>query len=684
MFGFLKKKLQEAVAKFTTGAKEAVIEEKVEDEHLLQQAKADEERLLKTTEEPVEEIPETPRERAVHKPVAPERTPSAPPSAQPRPAAKPEPTTTTTPKPAPSPKPLPSSQQPVLKKKEPLPPQRIEKTTEPKKLPRKSVKTTVVAITYFVHGTTTDNENHRSSGQNDVDLSTLGIQQSKALASQLTNDVDVIYTSDLTRATHSATLTWPGRNLIKDGRLREADYGLLSGHPERELETYAEKHDLLTEGYPDGETLKDVERRMRSFLNDLYKVHKGKHVAIVAHKAPQLALEVLLNHKTWEQAIAEDWRKRNAWRPGWDYTVTEVIPEPEELVAKPPREEKKGFLKAIFTKKPSEKPAPTREPPARIVTPEPGMTPIVEEKLPEQPASPKEAPHGLFTRLKETFTKKTLSEEKFEELFWDLEVTLLENNVALEVIEKLKDDLKRALTAGKISRLGVDDLVLLSLKESIEEVLAIPGFNLIKRIKESKKRPYIIAFIGVNGSGKTTTLAKVANRFQNEGLSVVMAASDTFRAAAIDQLKEHADKLGVKLISQGYGADPAAVAFDAVEHAKAKSVDVVMIDTAGRLHSNTNLMAELQKVVRVAKPDLKIFIGESITGNDCVEQAKEFDRLVGIDAIILSKADVDEKGGAALSVSYVTKKPILYLGVGQAYGDLKVFDKEEIIRGLGL
>ncbi|MBR9703298.1 signal recognition particle-docking protein FtsY, partial [Candidatus Woesearchaeota archaeon] len=192
------------------------------------------------------------------------------------------------------------------------------------------------------------------------------------------------------------------------------------------------------------------------------------------------------------------------------------------------------------------------------------------------------------------------------------------------------------------------------------------------------------AFIGVNGSGKTTTLAKIANLLQEEDMRVIMAASDTFRAAAIDQLQEHADNLGVKLITQGYGADPAAVAFDAIKHAKAKFADVVMIDTAGRLHSNTNLMAELEKVIRVAKPDLKIFIGESITGNDCIEQAKEFDRLVGIDAIILSKADVDEKGGAAISVSYVTGKPILYLGTGQSYGDLTPFDKEKIIRSLGL
>jgi len=305
----------------------------------------------------------------------------------------------------------------------------------------------------------------------------------------------------------------------------------------------------------------------------------------------------------------------------------------------------------------------------------------IEKKVEETPVKEKK---GFFGKLKESFTKKTLSKEKFDDLFWDLEVSLLENNVAVEVIEKIKEDLKNALTSGKVSRLGINELIRLSLKKSISELFEVPGFDLIERIKKEKKRPFVIAFIGVNGSGKTTTLAKIANLFLNNDLKVVLAASDTFRAAAIDQLEEHAHNLGVKMISQGYNADPAAVAFDAIEHAKSKGIDIVMIDTAGRLHSNTNLMVELEKVIRVSKPDLKIFIGESITGNDCVEQAKQFDEKVGIDAIILSKADVDEKGGAAISVSYVTGKPILYLGVGQNYGDLKKFDKHKIIKSMGL
>jgi fused signal recognition particle receptor len=251
------------------------------------------------------------------------------------------------------------------------------------------------------------------------------------------------------------------------------------------------------------------------------------------------------------------------------------------------------------------------------------------------------------------------------------------------VIEKIKADLREELTSGKVNRMGLEDMVAARLKQSVEELFDVPTFDLLERIKQSPK-PVKICMIGVNGSGKTTTLAKIIHLLKKNNLSVVVAASDTFRAAAIDQLKEHTDRLDVKLISQGYGADPAAVAFDAIKHAESKGVDVVLIDTAGRLHSNTNLMAELEKVVRVAKPDLKIFVGESITGNDCVEQAKVFNDLVGIDAIILSKADIDEKGGAAISVSYVTGKPILYLGTGQTYDDLEPFEKERIVESLEL
>jgi fused signal recognition particle receptor len=291
---------------------------------------------------------------------------------------------------------------------------------------------------------------------------------------------------------------------------------------------------------------------------------------------------------------------------------------------------------------------------------------------------------GFFRKLTETFTTVKLSEEKFEGLFWELEVVLMENNVAVEVIDKIKADLKRDLTTGKVSRRGIDGLIEDSLRNSVEELFVGKRLDIAQEVKKKKEKPFVIAFIGVNGSGKTTTMAKIANMLLKNHLSVVFAASDTFRAAAMQQLQEHADKLGVKMIKHDYESDPAAVAFDAVKHAQAKGIDVVLIDTAGRLHSNDNLMNELKKLVRVNKPDMKIFVGESITGNDCVEQAKLFNEAVGIDAIILAKADVDEKGGAAVSVSYVTQKPIIYLGTGQKYEDLTEFKPELIIKNIGL
>lgn len=301
----------------------------------------------------------------------------------------------------------------------------------------------------------------------------------------------------------------------------------------------------------------------------------------------------------------------------------------------------------------------------------------------EEKAAEKEK-KGFFSKLTEKITKTRVSAESFESLFWELEVILLENNMAVEVIEKIKEDLKKNLVEQPIPRGKVEETISKSLKDSIKEVLSSEKIDLIGAIKSKKEKPFIICMIGINGSGKTTSIAKLARYLQKNDFSCVIAAADTFRAAAIDQLQKHADSLNVKLIKHDYGADAAAVAFDAVKHAQAKSRDVVLIDTAGRMHSNSNLMDEMKKIVRVAKPDLKVFVGESIVGNDCVEQAKKFDEAVGIDAIILSKADVDEKGGAAISISFVTRKPIIFIGTGQEYDDLEEFEPQIVLESLGL
>lgn len=354
--------------------------------------------------------------------------------------------------------------------------------------------------------------------------------------------------------------------------------------------------------------------------------------------------------------------------------VEELVEEKVEVVEKPIVKEKP----VVEEKKVEE---PKKEYKEEIKK---EVTEIKEEvKIKAEPEPVKEK-KGFFRRIKEKVVKTQLSEEKFNDLFWNLEIVLMENNVAVEVIDKIKDDLKKNLCEERIGRLGVEKIIKNTLRDSIMELFDVEKIDLIEEIKQKKEKPFIILFVGINGVGKTTSLAKIANKLKKNNLSCVMAAGDTFRVAAIEQLEEHAKRLDIKIIKQEYGSDSAAVCFDAVAHARAKDIDVVLIDTAGRQHSNANLMAELKKVVKVSKPDLTLFVGDSLTGNDAVEQAKEFNKHIGIDGIILSKADVDDKGGCAISISYVTNKPIIYFGVGQTYDDLQEFNPDIIIENLGL
>jgi len=304
----------------------------------------------------------------------------------------------------------------------------------------------------------------------------------------------------------------------------------------------------------------------------------------------------------------------------------------------------------------------------------------IKENLEEELSEPvKEEKKGFFSRFKAIFVSFKLTEEKFEELWQNLEILLIESNVAISAIDSLREKLKIELISKEIKKNELENVIRNSLKKAISSLLLEP-FDFLK--KANTKKPFVIVFFGINGSGKTTSIAKIAHLLKKNNLSCVLAAGDTFRAASIEQLTKHADKLNVPIIKQKYQADPAAVAFDAIAYAKSNDTDVVLIDTAGRMQNQSNLMREMEKIIRVAKPDLKIFVGESITGNDVVEQAKAFDNSVGIDGIILSKADVDEKGGAALSVSHITNKPILFLGTGQNYEDLEVFDKERLLNNI--
>lgn len=289
---------------------------------------------------------------------------------------------------------------------------------------------------------------------------------------------------------------------------------------------------------------------------------------------------------------------------------------------------------------------------------------------------------GFFSRIRSKISKATISKDDFEKEAEDLKMLLLENNVAYEAAEKIIGELRKRIVGKEFLKKEAESIVRDSLKDIILEVIP-PAYDLMNRVREGKS-PYVILFVGINGSGKTTTIAKVADWLKKQGISSVVAAADTFRAASIEQLEKHGDSLGIKVISHQYGADPASVGFDAVSYAKKNKIDCVLIDTAGRMHTAKNLMKEVEKIARVCKPDLKIFIGESITGNDSIEQARGFDEAVGIDGVILTKADVDEKGGTALSMGYVLGKPILFLGTGQEYRDLEPFNRDKFVENLGL
>jgi fused signal recognition particle receptor len=262
-------------------------------------------------------------------------------------------------------------------------------------------------------------------------------------------------------------------------------------------------------------------------------------------------------------------------------------------------------------------------------------------------------------------------------------MSLVENDVAFPVADKISDDLKKRLVGVQVKRLeDRKKIVEENLRQVLLEIMLTgKRIDLLKLADEKFKKtePFVLMFVGINGTGKTTTIAKVAQFFWDRGYSVVLAGADTYRAGSIEQLEEHGKRLGIRVIRSNYGGDPAAVAFDAVSHAKSHGINVVLVDTAGRMQTNQNLMNELVKVKRVVGPDLTILTVDSLIGNDAVMQAEEFDKTVGVDANILTKVDADVKGGSALSVTYVTQKPILFIGVGQTYKDLELFNPEKFV-----
>ena len=283
-------------------------------------------------------------------------------------------------------------------------------------------------------------------------------------------------------------------------------------------------------------------------------------------------------------------------------------------------------------------------------------------------------------------TTKELTDKNLSDAVWELQLVLIQNDVAVEVAEHICELTKEKILGSRTGRLeNLTKLFRTAVHDSVIEVLT-PEYPL-DLLEFAKKRKdegdtTTILFVGVNGTGKTTTLAKLAYLYKKNGFSVVIAAGDTFRAGSIEQLEKHAEKLEIRIIKQDYGSDAAAVAYDAVAHAKARHIDVVLIDSAGRMQSNKNLLQEMKKMARVAEPDLKIFVGDALAGNDALSQAKEFNDAIGIDGAILTKIDADPSGGAALSVAFITGRPVVYVGIGQGYEDLQRFDPEWLAQRL--
>ena len=379
------------------------------------------------------------------------------------------------------------------------------------------------------------------------------------------------------------------------------------------------------------------------------------------------------------------------------------IPKPEQQktpvhIHIPKEEEAKPVPKAVEAKKPEPKPVELAKPEPKKIEeripapkpqapkPEPAAAPLREEadfsRLEKHASSGKHsiAPKiGLGTAIKSFFSSDiTISEAEVSDLLEELELSLLEADVAYDVSLEVISQLRSSLVGMKVPKGEVGSRTKGTIQSVLESVMdSDRKFDFIERVK-SLPKPAKILFVGPNGAGKTTTMAKLARRLMDSGLTVVFSASDTFRAAAIEQTEVHAGRLGVKVIKSKYGADPASVAFDAINYARANSVDVVLIDSAGRQDTNSNLLSELVKINRIAKPDIKIYIGESIGGNSVMDQIRAFNEAIGMDGAILTKVDCDAKGGTAISISKSTGIPVLFLGVGQGYNDLVPFDPHKI------
>jgi fused signal recognition particle receptor len=369
-------------------------------------------------------------------------------------------------------------------------------------------------------------------------------------------------------------------------------------------------------------------------------------------------------------------------------------PEPKLEMKKPaPREIPKPAPKPIAKDIPKPEPKihePKKEIPKPAPKPEPKIVPKELPKptpVPESVAPVQEKKGGflgvnlsLESKVRSLFSSQiTIKEKDVDDLLEQLEMDMLEADVAYEVAEILKDEIRRGLVGKNVDKGKLNQAIGESIRSALLSVMENEKPDVIALAKGKEDKPYIILFLGPNGAGKTTTIAKFATLLRARGLSCVLALADTFRAASQEQGMEWANRLDIKAIGGPYGSDAAAVAYNAREHAKSKGLDVVLIDSAGRQETSKNLMEEIAKINRVVKPDFRMYVGEAIAGNSLVEQVREFDKYVGVNGVILTKADVDAKGGSAISIYKATGKPILYIGIGQGENDLREFDAKWVV-----
>lgn len=294
----------------------------------------------------------------------------------------------------------------------------------------------------------------------------------------------------------------------------------------------------------------------------------------------------------------------------------------------------------------------------------------------------------VFSSVVDRIVSARLSSEEIEKALSDFYLQLVAADVAVETAEAIVEGMRKSLSEVKIPRFSNQrEIIIQYLKSTVESLVKTADLEeIFRRVEEKKKtgKPVVVLFVGPNGSGKTTTVVKVANYLRKRGYSAILASSDTFRAGAIEQLETLGERAGFLVVSQQYGADPAAVAVDALNKAISLKVNFVLIDTAGRTEVDRGLLEEMRKLKRVVKPDYVVYTGDALAGNAAVNQAKMFDEVVGVDYVILSKLDADAKGGSAISISHATGKPLLFVGVGQSIDDLDDNPCNRLLENLGL